>query len=211
MELMQVERVYIVRHGETDYNATGRWQGALDISLNELGRQQAAHLAQYLQAQSETIDCVYTSDLTRARQTAEIIAQAYGLEALHDVRLRETRVGIFEGLTNSEIDEQYPQARQQWTEDMDYCVPQGESRNQVQRRMLEAWQEWTEHLPLRHVMIVSHGVAIRLLLQAIAPHYDHTTYRLHNTSLTVLQRTASGWVLDRVGSVTHLPVTNTPS
>jgi broad specificity phosphatase PhoE len=204
MEGSQIERVYIVRHGETDYNATGRWQGFLDIPLNDQGRKQAAHLARYLQEQGETIDRIYTSDLTRARETADIIAQAFGLDAQPELRLRETNVGVFQGLTNPEIDAQYGEIRLQWNNDEHYAVPNGESRIQVQQRMMEVWHEWTGHLALRHLMIVSHGGSIRWLLRGLFPHVDHNSYHLPNTSLTILQRHDTGWKVDRVGTVAHL-------
>lgn len=198
-----VQRVYIVRHGETADNATGRWQGTVDTPLNDLGRQQAAHLAQYLRAQNETIESIYTSDLARARETAEIIAQAYGHQVVPDARLREVHVGVFQGLTNAEIDERYPQMRQRWRQDHAYAVPDGESRSQVQQRMIGAWQEWTEHLSLSNLMIVSHGVAIRMLLHGLFPDVDHS-YELPNTCLTVLQRLARGWSLECAGKIAHL-------
>jgi broad specificity phosphatase PhoE len=205
MDAMQIERVYIVRHGETDYNATGRWQGFLDIPLNEVGRQQAAHLATYLQAQGETVDRVYTSDLARARETAEIIARAYGLEAQPELRLRETNVGVFQGLTNVEIDARYADVRHRWNHDDHYVVPNGESRIQVQSRMMEVWHEWTGHLALRHLMIVSHGGSIRWLLKGLFPDHDHFSYDLPNTSLTIVQRNDRGWHLERAGTIVHLP------
>lgn len=205
MEPMQIERVYIVRHGETDYNATGRWQGFLDIPLNALGRQQAAHLAQYLQSQGETIDRIYTSDLTRARETAEIIAKAYALEAQIDLRLRETNVGVFQGLTNHEIDAQYADIRHAWNQDDEYVIPNGESRVQVRERMMEVWNEWIGQLAVRHLMIVSHGGSIRWLLRGLFPDVDHNSYHLSNTSLTIVQRIQTEWTLERVGTVIHLP------
>jgi broad specificity phosphatase PhoE len=205
MDAAQIERVYIVRHGETDYNATGRWQGALDIPLNAQGRQQAALLAQWLVAQGETIDRIYTSDLTRAHETAEIIAKVYNLEVEKDLRLRETNVGVFQGLTNHEIDTQYGDIRHAWNNDDHYVLPNGESRMQVHDRMMEVWKDWTNTLPLRHLMIVSHGGAIRWLLRGLFPEIDHEAYHLPNTSLTIVQRTQTGWVLERVGTVIHLP------
>ncbi|NJR12338.1 histidine phosphatase family protein [bacterium] len=204
METVHLERVYIVRHGETEYNATGRWQGFLDVPLNDVGRRQAAQLAEYLHAHSETIERIYTSDLIRARETAEIIAQSYGLEVQTETRLRETNVGIFQGLTNREIDAQYADIHYLWSNDDTYVIPDGESRLQVQQRMMEVWHEWTRHLTLRHIMIVSHGGSIRWLLRGLFPHVDHSVYHVPNTSLSVVQRTERGWHLDRAGTVAHL-------
>src|SRR5512139_4231488 len=97
----------LARHGETDWNAAGRWQGHTDIPLNEIGRAQAAALADRLR--SEGIGAVVTSDLSRARHTAEIVAGALGVPvALVDPGLREQRFGSFEGLTPRECEERYP-------------------------------------------------------------------------------------------------------
>jgi probable phosphoglycerate mutase len=94
----------LVRHGETDWNAERRWQGHADVPLNERGRDQARALAEELAA-GERIDVVYSSDLARARETAEIAADRLGLELVLEPDLREIDVGSRQGRTWMEIDD----------------------------------------------------------------------------------------------------------
>ena len=101
----------LVRHGETDWNREGRWQGLSDTSLNDLGREQARVLAGTLDG---TVDAVYSSDLNRARETAEILAEELDLEVRLDPRLRERGFGSWEGLTTPEIEERFGEAHRLW-------------------------------------------------------------------------------------------------
>ena len=89
----------LVRHGETDWNRLGRWQGHSDTPLNARGREQARELAPQL----DGVDVVYSSDLARARETAEILAEELGADVRLDARLRERGFGAWEGLTAAEI------------------------------------------------------------------------------------------------------------
>ena len=93
----------LARHGETDWNREFRIQGSSDIELNELGRKQAHALAQELE--HVELDAIYSSDLSRARATAEAVAASHGLEVRLDPRLRERSFGSWEGLTREDIDE----------------------------------------------------------------------------------------------------------
>jgi broad specificity phosphatase PhoE len=87
----------LVRHGETDWNAERRWQGHADVPLNERGRDQAERLAEELE--NARVDAVYSSDLSRARETAEIVGARLGVPVVLDPALREIDVGSREGLT----------------------------------------------------------------------------------------------------------------
>ena len=104
---MTVERVYLIRHGETDWNTNGRWQGLLPVDLNDTGRQQAQRLATALL--HEEIEAIYTSDLSRAEETAHIVGDVLGIVPVTDARLRELDIGVFQGLTLDEIKQRYPQ------------------------------------------------------------------------------------------------------
>ena len=101
----------LVRHGETDWNRDGRWQGGSDTQLNDLGREQARALADELDG---NIDVVYSSDLARARETADIVAAKLGLEVRVDPRLRERSFGSWEGLTTLEIEERFADSHRRW-------------------------------------------------------------------------------------------------
>jgi probable phosphoglycerate mutase len=100
-----VLRVLLIRHGQSEWNAVGRWQGQADPPLTDLGRHQAAHAAQHVGA----VDAVVASDLERSRLTAEIIAELVGVgPVLVDAGLRERDAGEWQGLTKAEIAEQWP-------------------------------------------------------------------------------------------------------
>jgi broad specificity phosphatase PhoE len=106
-----VTKLLLVRHGETDWNRDGRWQGGSDTRLNDLGREQARALAEQLDGD---IDVLYSSDLARARETAEIVAAKLGLEVRLDPRLRERGFGSWEGLTMPEIEERFAESHRRW-------------------------------------------------------------------------------------------------
>src|SRR5262245_3515870 len=105
---MAVERVLLIRHGQTDWNAAGRWQGFEEIPLNDEGWAQARALAAYLSNQNGKINAIYSSDLIRAFQTASAIGEAFKLNPQPDPRWREMNLGIFQKLTRDEITARYP-------------------------------------------------------------------------------------------------------
>jgi glucosyl-3-phosphoglycerate phosphatase len=123
------------RHGETDYNATGRMQGHLDSALTDVGRNQARFAVPALARFSPEI--VVTSDLRRAMDTATTFTETTGVPLRVDKRLRETNLGLWQGMTSAEVDEQWPGARQQWQTDPTWTPPGGESRLEVAARAAE--------------------------------------------------------------------------
>jgi broad specificity phosphatase PhoE len=123
------------RHGETDYNATGRMQGHLDSVLTEVGRNQARFAVPALARFSP--DIVVTSDLRRAMDTATTFTDQVGVPLRVDKRLRETNLGLWQGKTSAEVDEQWPGARQVWQTDPTWTPPGGESRPEVANRAAE--------------------------------------------------------------------------
>lgn len=182
---MPVQRVFIVRHGETDYNVEHRWQGHLDVPLNYNGQQQAQLLANYLQP--EAIDAIFASDLRRAYATAQAIAHSKGLSVIADSRLREINLGVFQGMTNLQIEKAYPEDKLQWDSNNDFAPLKGESRYQVQKRAYEAWLEITNQEDMNTVLLVAHGGTIRMLLEKIFPERTQRI-KLHNTSVSIIER-----------------------
>jgi probable phosphoglycerate mutase len=145
-----VTTLLLARHGETDWNRELRIQGSSDIELNELGRRQAQQLAQELT--DVDLDAIYASDLSRAQATAAAVAATHGLDVRLDARLRERSFGSWEGLTREDIAEFPPGSRHD-----------GESDDQVRRRVLAAVQEIAAAHPGEQVLIVSHGGALNSL------------------------------------------------
>ncbi len=154
----------LVRHGETAWNAERRWQGHADPPLNERGRAQAEELAERLAC--ERVDAVYTSDLRRARETADVLAARLGLEPVEDSGLREVDVGEWSGLTYDEIAERWPGA-ERWQV--------GEAPEAMAERVVAAARRIAAAHPGERVLVVSHGGPIRALFAAAAglPYEEH--------------------------------------
>jgi broad specificity phosphatase PhoE len=159
-----VTTLILVRHGETNWNRDGRWQGHADEPLNERGREQARALADELAAQP--VDAVYASDLSRARETAEIIAARLDRRPVEvDSRLREVHVGGWSGLTMAEIDDRYPSEVARWRGgDTAHAFDGGESYAAMGERVVEALVDIAARHPDGHVVVVLHGGPIRGVL-----------------------------------------------
>lgn len=157
--------IIMVRHGQTDWNHEQKYQGHCDIPLNDTGREQARDLARILQR--ETIDAVYSSDLSRAIETAEIISTPLSLKVKPDPRLREMSFGLWEGQTFSEIYRDYPDQFEEWFKHTnDYTVPGGESVNSL----LERIRSFMDDIKDRYngtVLLVTHGGVIRSFLFSV--------------------------------------------
>jgi broad specificity phosphatase PhoE len=160
-----MKRLYLVRHGETDWNAAGRLQGSSDIPLNDKGRAQALALASQLSHHG--VERVWTSDLSRARETGAIIAAHLGLEAPSvEADLRERRFGVFEGLTRDEIAARYPVEWRSW-HDKTVMPEGGEAREASIARLAAALERlWDQTAGTS--LVVSHGGIIRLWLSELA-------------------------------------------
>jgi broad specificity phosphatase PhoE len=137
-----LSRLVMWRHGETDYNATGRMQGHLDSALTEVGRNQARFAVPALARFSP--DIVVASDLRRATDTATTFTEVTGVPLRVDKRLRETNLGLWQGMTSAEVDEQWPGSRQQWQTDPTWTPPGGESRLEVAARAAEVVSDLDE-------------------------------------------------------------------
>lgn len=159
--------LYLVRHGETDWNLQHKIQGSTDIPLNATGREQAAATGALLASRSW--DAIVSSPLSRAFETASIIASAVGLPAPTTISdLVERNYGEAEGLSDAEIDVRFPG---------DSPVPGRESREHVVERVLPALLALAESRPGQAVIVVSHGGVIRSVLNAIDPDGSHGMIR----------------------------------
>lgn len=132
---MSLRRLVLWRHGETTYNAEGRMQGQLDAELTEVGWNQARFAVPALVRFDPEI--VLASDLRRATDTASVFARAANVPLRLDKRLRETNLGEWQGLTGTEVDEQWPGARESWYSDPGWAPPLGETKLMVAERASE--------------------------------------------------------------------------
>lgn len=161
-------RLILLRHGETEYNATSRMQGQLDTVLSQRGVDQAHAAAKELRDLG--ISKIVSSDLMRAKNTAEVVAADLGLPVGVDERLRETHLGEWQGKTHNEVDSAHEGARAVWRTDASWAPPRGESRLQVAERsravvdeLMRDYDEWDNSA----VLLVSHGGTIAALTASL--------------------------------------------
>ena len=202
---MAVNKVWIVRHGETAYNAEHRWQGHLDIELSDIGRQQAHKLANHLK--QLPIEAILSSDLKRCHQTAQPIADLLNLPIQLDSRLREINLGILQGKTNQQMQTDEPEIMAKWaSRNMDYRLPDGESRYDLGQRMYLAWSEAVSRDDIENLLIVTHGGSIRQLMRRLFDDWQVPSHGIPNTSITHLERDDDVWRLASEGQTPHLIV-----
>ena len=200
-----MRRIYLVRHGQTAWNAEGRWQGTMDVPLGETGREQARLLGESLQ--DRPITAIYSSDLKRAWTTAEPLAQIKNLPIHKDARLQEINFGLFQGLTHEEIRLKFPaEERALFTNYMDSVVPEGESRRQMQTRVFSVWQEILARETGPEILIMSHGGPVRLLLMRLFPDQMERLMKvpIPNTSVTTILEEKHKLQIHRLSSTAHL-------
>lgn len=203
-------QVYLVRHGETVWNAARRIQGQSDSPLTEKGEQQAHQVGE--RVKSLGITHVIASDLGRTRRTAEIIADACGCAVTLDARLRELNMGVLEqrpieGLTAEE--ESWRKTLVDGTENG--RIPGGESMAEMAARMHAALNDCLGLPPGSRPLIVSHGMALGVLVSTILglPAHAERRLRLRNCSISRVDHQqsawlAAGWVVETAGDVSHL-------
>jgi broad specificity phosphatase PhoE len=155
--------LWLVRHGQTDWNVQGRWQGHADPPLNALGRKQTQILAEGLAHVS--FDAIFSSDLDRAYETACAVARGQGVEVQIEARLREINLGEWEGLTREEIRKNYPAEWRDYEQfPSEARPPGGESILELAGRIIPAVSDICRMHPSGLVLIVSHGVALAALI-----------------------------------------------
>jgi broad specificity phosphatase PhoE len=162
-KLRVTTRILLVRHGESEWNASGRWQGWAESPLSNLGRQQAFEAAGAVGA----VDAIVASDLERAVQTALIISEAIGIgPVVTEPDLRERDVGEWTGLSKAEIDERWPGALEQWRRGELPSPPGGERNDDIIVRYEGALRRIASTFDGGEVLAVSHGGVMRLLERA---------------------------------------------
>ena len=157
-----VTELLFIRHGETDWNRQQRFQGQIDVPLNALGHAQAVRLGQRLAV--ETHDALFSSDLTRARETAAPLAAAWGRPPVLVPGLREQSFGVLEGLDVPTIQQQHGALWQQWLEHRaDFALPGGESLRQFHTRVMHAVRELAGAGAGQRLVVVTHGGVLDML------------------------------------------------
>ena len=162
---MQTE-LFLIRHGETDWNAQNRFQGHQDSPLTAIGIAQAEAAAHFLR--DHALTALYSSDLPRTLQTAAPIATATGLLVVQEPALRERNLGIFEGLTREEIKTRYAEDFARYlAREPEYEIPTGESLKQLNQRGMNIMTTLARRHPGESVAIVSHGAILTTFLRQL--------------------------------------------
>ena len=170
---MRPTLVILARHGESDWNAVGRYQGHADRPLTRLGRRQAEELATRLA--DVRLDAVYSSDLRRARDTATPVARLHGLAVETVPELREVDVGSWSGLTREEAERLFPEGFRRWLR-WELAWEDGESYEAMGTRVVGAVRRLAARHPGGRILVVSHGGPIRAV-HAAAARVDVAAYR----------------------------------
>lgn len=198
-------KLILIRHGETEWNATGRIQGHKPVSLNDRGHQQAQAVA--LRLQHEPFDALYSSDLKRTLQTAQAIANLTHHTIHTDVRLREWDLGVLAGLTRPEAESQHPEAyaiyNRQIVED---AIPNGESIRNRYTRVTTCLEEHAHNHPNQTLVIITHGGPLGDCYRR-ATHLSFEkplTAKLYNAGINIITIDHSDWTLETWGDIDHL-------
>ena len=163
---MKSKTIYVIRHGETDWNKNHRFQGQTDIKLNETGREQAIKLRPLMQQLQ--VESVYASTLSRAIETAELATQELKLTIQKDDRLRETHIGEAEGVTLDELIARFGEdSLLKWRSYderlLDFSFPQGETKRQMMFRARQAFLEIVQNSNRNSMAVFTHGMLMRAL------------------------------------------------
>ena len=198
-------RIVLVRHGETDYNREGRWQGSgTDVPLNDAGRAQARAVAAALAGRFDgRVTAAYTSDLIRARETAVILAERLDVPVCEEPGLRELSHGRWEGRTHAEVEARWPEEYAIYEADP-YRTRRGggDSYEDLEERVWPALERIADRQAGKRALAVSHGGPIRLVLSRVLdrPLADRDALGVVNGAWFEIARPPDGnWTLEASG------------
>jgi probable phosphoglycerate mutase len=198
-------RLCMVRHGETAWNAEHRVQGQLDVPLNAIGKAQALAASKVLAR--EQFDAIYSSDLSRARQTAEPAANFLSLKVNIEKDLRERHYGIFERLTYAEVKVRYPEDYARFeARDPEYAFRTGESLKDFSARSISIISRIAATHPGKSVLVFTHGGVLDKLYRFITglPLSAQRNFGIPNAGLNRVELAPSGWQIRTWADITHL-------
>ena len=198
-------RLCIVRHGETAWNAEHRVQGQLDVPLNAIGQAQALAASKVLG--TEKFSAIYSSDLSRARQTAEPTANRLAMKVFLDEDLRERHYGIFERLTYAEVKKMFPRDYERFeARDPDYAFRTGESLRDFSVRSIGVISRIADRHPGESVLVFTHGGVLDKLYRFVTglPLSVERNFGIPNAGLNRIEVTVSRWQIRAWADVAHL-------
>jgi broad specificity phosphatase PhoE len=195
----------MLRHAQTEWNRALRYQGHIDVELSPFGRSQARLLTEVMS--QEPLVAIYTSDLSRSRETAEIIAAPHGLVPVLMPELREASYGEWEGLTYAEVRSRYAELVKLRRQDpLGFTPPGGESLGETARRIMAAARRVAECHASGKVAVVTHGGPLRVLVATLLEIPPRNTFRLRldNCGITVVESFPRAPMLTLLNETRHL-------
>jgi 2,3-bisphosphoglycerate-dependent phosphoglycerate mutase len=198
-------RLCIVRHGETAWNAEHRVQGQLDVPLNAIGQAQALAASKILSG--ETFDAIYSSDLSRARQTAQEIAKVLSMDIVQEKDLRERHYGIFEKLTYAEVKVRYPEDYARFeARDPEYAFRTGEALKDFSARSISILTRIVETNPGKNVLVFTHGGVLDMLYRFVTrlSLSAERKFGIPNAGLNRIEVSPAGWQILTWADIAHL-------
>ncbi|HEX4654787.1 MAG TPA: histidine phosphatase family protein [Mycobacteriales bacterium] len=194
----RIRRVVLLRHGRTEWNATGRFQGQLDAPLDVMGKAQA--IAAAVAVAPMQPDAIVSSDLGRTADTAAAVAAETGLDVVLDPRLREINLGLWQGLTRAEARERFPEEYEGWQAGEDRRRGDGETYAEVGARASECVIEWLDRLGAGATLLaVTHGGTARATIGTMLGFDPDLYWRLAplgNCRWSLLADIGRGWRLE---------------
>jgi alpha-ribazole phosphatase len=200
-----LSRLLLVRHGETELNSLQRYWGSTDVALGTMGLRQAETLRDRLAA--EKINYIYSSSMKRTMTTAEVISTGRRLPVSACPELKEIDFGLIEGLDFNQVQEQFPDIAAMWIQRSPYLsYPEGESLEQLDRRVAEFIGRLDKHTSADTILVVAHsGVLRTLICQLMALPMTHRwSIRLDLASLSIVETYTEGAILSLLNDTAHL-------
>ena len=198
-------RLILVRHGQTEWNAGGRYQGQSNVALSDTGRNQAKFLAERFPVKQ--LDALYASDLDRAKETAECVGERLGVPVYTEEAFRELSFGDWEGLTYQQISSRWPEeANKLFTAPDELVIPHGETFQELQKRALDKIHLLYEKHIDQTVAVFAHGAINKTILAGLMhiPLHYLWSLRQDNTAVNIL-RLDNGYVMvELINSTSHL-------
>ena len=196
---------YIVRHGQTNWNILGKTQGHGNSDLTPKGENQALELSKAIK--EYPIDYIYSSDLGRAVQTAEIIGSTIGVDVIQTPSLREMGFGDWEGLLIEEIKKDHAKTYETWRNQPHLVnIPNGETLHIIKDRVDAFIKELNEKYDNKHILLVSHSVTVRVMLLSFLNSGVENIYRIKqdNTALNIVEYRDYGPVVIKMNDTSHM-------
>jgi probable phosphoglycerate mutase len=198
-------RLCIVRHGETAWNAEHRVQGQLDVPLNAIGQAQALAASKVLAR--EAFDAIYSSDLSRARQTAEPTAGFFSMNLILEKDLRERHYGIFERLTYAEVKQRFPEDYARFeARDPEFAFRTGERLKDFYARSIAVLTRIADAHRGKSILVFTHGGVLDMLYRHVTglPVTSPREFGIPNAGLNRLEVVSSGWQIRAWADTAHL-------